>query len=73
MDAYEKFYSTVKGLKAWDSFGNPIGLIYKGETTYNTGLGGFCSLCIWAVIFWNFYLDCSKMKETYSMITYSAY
>ena len=73
MNAYEKFYSTVGGLKAWDAFGNPIGLIYKGETTYNTRWGGLCSLFIWAIILWNFYIDCSKMKETYSMKTYTAY
>ena len=73
MNAYEKFYSTVGGLKAWDVLGNAIGLIYKGETTYKTRLGGFCSLFVWTIILWNFYLDCYKMSWTYSMVTYSAY
>ena len=67
---YEKLYETVKGLKRIDSFGQPIGLTYKGKASFETGFGGFCSLVIWLIIVWNLVEDVLNMHKDYTMISY---
>lgn len=54
---YVNLYERVRGLKRCDHFGQPIGLIYKGEPVFQTRIGGFCSLIVWTIIIWNLYLD----------------
>ena len=36
-------------LRSIDLFGAPVSLIYKGESTFTTRVGGFCSL-LWIII-----------------------
>jgi len=40
----EKIGKMSKWLKSLDSFGKPIGVNYQGSDTYQTTLGGLCSL-----------------------------
>ena len=35
---------SCKRLRAIDLFGAPISLVYKGDDTFKTQVGGFCSL-----------------------------
>ena len=43
-----------KFIKALDIFGFPIGVNYKGEGSYNTLLGAFCTTSVYALILFNF-------------------
>ena len=40
----------IKFLKSLDSFGHPIGVLYRGSTTHNTLFGSFITLIMTTVI-----------------------
>ena len=52
--------SLISYLKKFDSFGEPVGVNYKGESTYKTVLGSFCTLALLAFLI---FFACNSMLE----------
>ena len=52
-----------------DIYGHPISVHFKGKNTYNTWLGVFCTLIVYAVVFKSFivlgsgFIDGSRQDE----------
>ena len=62
----EGVYAKSAGLKGFDIFGQPIGLIYKGESTFQTRCGGIISILIWILLICKVTTDISRMNETFT-------
>ena len=62
----EGAYTKSAGLKGFDIFGQPIGLTYKGEATFQTRCGGLSSILIWILIISKIWTEVSRMSETYT-------
>ena len=55
-DFFKKVVKTTsKKLVAYDNFGIPITVNYKGEDTYKTWFGAICTFSVWVLMF--FYVN----------------
>ena len=50
-------------VRQMDIFGEPISLYYKGETTFNTRVGGICSMVLLSLILTNLGTDLYKFSK----------
>ena len=68
-----------KALIRQDLYGHSIGVHYKGSGTYQTRLGGVCTIATYVLIFINFLnlitglIDHSLQEESTSKTTYENY
>ena len=69
----EGVYAKSAGLKGFDIFGQPIGLIYKGESTFQTRCGGIFSILIWILMICKVSTDIARMSETFTKADDSHY
>ena len=57
-------------MKSADVYGHPIGVQYRGNGSFQTGMGAFCTLLTYSLILWNLtsllieFSDKSKQIET---------
>ena len=66
-------------LISFDSYGTSIGIHYKGQGSYKTRLGSFCSLVVKVLIYINMvnlitaFLDGSNQKESAQTLKYETF
>ena len=69
----DMLYAKTSGLKGIDIFGHPIGLIYKGNSSFQTRVGGLFTMILVLLILCKLITDISRMSISYTVVEYSDY
>ena len=69
----QTIYNRTVGLKGIDIFGQPIGLIYKGKTTFQTRVGGLFTIILVLLISSKLITDIANMDVSYTVIENTDY